>query len=380
MNIRPLSLILITLSLAGIGCATKPTIDTTPIATIDTQQAYTKTLSGTTENAKLTLSITSAFGKVRGSFIYTENSSSTTGIVFGNTSDTKELLFGFYTGQWDEFANATGTWQDNTLNLDIARTAKAPTKFSLTQTKDTGAKISVTTASGSDKRTDGTERCTFNFAYPVLENENANTIIKKEFGLGATTTPQLLANEFIARCKTDIEDLLSNTTTADYAKDAAYDSETLFSVERNRDQIISFLIDSYDFEGGAHGMPGIYGVNINLESGTSLALGDIIKRDSLKPFMQKIEKQLLAEYTDALFEEPLTEFKKFIADKKPATEAELVTFAGHNNFYLTNSSIVFYWNVYEISPYAAGQLTVEVPFSEIRDMLRSDAPGSTLTQ
>lgn len=380
MNIRPLFLILIALGLAGIGCTSKPTVNNAPATIIDTQQAYTKTLSGSTENSKLALSITSAFGKVRGSFTYTQDASSTTGIVFGNTSDTKELIFGFYTGQWDEFANATGTWQGDTLHLEFSPTKQAPQQISLTQQSNTGVTISVKTATGSDTRADGTERCTFNFAYPVLENENANTIIRKEFGLGATTTPQALATDFISRCKTDIEDLLSNTTTADYAKDAAYDSETLFSVERNRDKVVSFLIDSYDFEGGAHGMPGIYGVNINLETGTSLSLGDLVKRDSLKPLIQRVEKQLLAEYSEALFEEPLIEFKKFIADKKPATEAELVSFAGHNNFYLTNSSFVFYWNVYEISPYAAGQLTIEVPFSEIHDMLRSDAPGSTLTQ
>jgi hypothetical protein len=370
--------LLMTLALAGFGCAKAPS--PVPVVNQPTPPAASAAyLSGTTPDGTLDLSLTTAFEKVRGSFTLTKNGTATSGMALGDVTGTHQLVFGLYTGRWDDFAAATGTWQGDSLALHLTLNGQAPMDIVLAPKKG-GANFDVVTVTGSDKRTDGSERCSFNFAYPVMHNDNADAVIRKDFGLGATSTAQDLSDEFISRCKSDIDDLLSDTTTADYAKDMAYDSETLFSVERNRGNVISFLIDSYDYEGGAHGMPGIYGVNIDVNAGKSLTLGDLVKRDDLKPLLQKVEAQVLKEYSDALFDEPLANFKKFVADQHPASESELVTFAGLDNFYLTDTGIVFYWNVYEISPYAAGQLTVELPFTDLKDMLRSDAPGASLIQ
>jgi len=386
MKPRILPLLLLTLALGGLGCSATPSTPTTSNPPVQPSSLATS-LSGTFGGGSLDLSLTTAFDKVRGSFTYTQGVTSTSGLALGDVTGTHQLVFGMYTGRWDDFANATGTWQGDSLVLHLTIDGQAPVDIVLAPKKNQSAAFDVVTAEGSDKRADGFERCTFNFAYPVLKSgasasvlNDANAAIGKEFGLGATSTPQTLSDDFISLCKSDLDDLMSDTTTADYAKNMVYDSETLFSLERNRGNVVSFLIDSYDYEGGAHGMPGIYGVNVDLNTGKSLTLGDIVKRDSLKPLLQKVEAQVLKEYSDALFDEPLASFKSFVADTKPASESELVTFAGLDNFYLTDTGIVFYWNVYEISPYAAGQLTVEFPFTNIKDMLRSDAPGSSLIQ
>lgn len=376
--------------LAGAGCAsskpekTATTTERSNDAATGHKAPYATALTGTIDGIELDLSLTRAFDIVRGSFTYYEAGKPASGLILGSATGSDDtLLLGMYTGRWDDFASGTGTWQGDKLALEldlggqIRHVTLAPVK------RDGSATFDVVTATKNDPRDNQTDRCTFDFVYPVLTGgsahlDEANAQIRTDFGLEPTSTPRLLAEDFVSRCAEDIRGLESDTTTADYAKDLSYDSQTYFSVERNRDGVVSFLIDSYDYEGGAHGMPGIYGVNVDLATGKEIRLGDIVKRDDLKPLLQMVESKVLERDSDALFDEPLAKFKEFVKDKKPATESDLVEFAGLDNFYLTETSIVFYWNVYEISPYAAGQLVVEIPYTDIKDMLRSDAPGSSL--
>ncbi|HVM90313.1 MAG TPA: DUF3298 domain-containing protein [Verrucomicrobiae bacterium] len=389
-TLLPLVGLSLAIALAGFGCTpatpakqvTAPGTDSGHMAPpADHAQAE---VSGSVGNGTLDVRLISAFGQIRGAFTYVESGKTVTGRAFGQVTGTQSLI-GLYTGQWDDFAMATGTWNGDALDLVISLTDKPEQRTTLGPVSNQAATFRIDQVSDADKRPDGTDRCTFNFAMPVLTSGGdatalaaANGELGKSFGLSPTSTPQSLSTEFIDRCKADIQDLASDTTTADYAQDLAYDSETTFGVMRNRDGIASFLIDSYDYEGGAHGMPGIYAVNLDLATGHALTLGDLVKRESLKPLVQLVEGKVLKQYSDELFDEASADFKKVVADKSPASEDELVNFAGLDDFYLTDNGFVFYWNVYEIAPYAAGQLTVEVPFSEIKSMLRTDAPASSL--
>ncbi|HLH18807.1 MAG TPA: RsiV family protein [Bryobacteraceae bacterium] len=42
------------------------------------------------------------------------------------------------------------------------------------------------------------------------------------------------------------------------------------------------------------------------------------------------------------------------------------------NFALTDESLIFYYNTYEIASHADGPTEVEIPLSEIRDLLRPE--------
>ena len=45
-------------------------------------------------------------------------------------------------------------------------------------------------------------------------------------------------------------------------------------------------------------------------------------------------------------------------------------FALTPNFGIGETALLFTYNIYEVSPYSMGMRTIEIPLSEIRDLLR----------
>ncbi len=57
-----------------------------------------------------------------------------------------------------------------------------------------------------------------------------------------------------------------------------------------------------------------------------------------------------------------------------STQDQLAAYGLINNFYLTPTAIVTYYNTYEIAPFAAGLITIELPFCEIQNLLSANGP------
>ncbi len=125
----------------------------------------------------------------------------------------------------------------------------------------------------------------------------------------------------------------------------------------NGSHILSFYIDHYAFTGGAHGLQTLQFTVVNLWTGKEVELKNIFKENS--------EAQLSSILSDKIHEMnhlPTTQSLKdagFYTDTvKPA-----------ENFYITREGIGFYYNQYDIAPYASGSIDVFVPFRELKDLL-----------
>jgi hypothetical protein len=241
------------------------------------------------------------------------------------------------------------------------------------------------------------DRCVYELAYPALEPayaqseesyerwDKVNRIIQDVAfpGIVATTTAdeydfQASAQRYLAECRGDLESLLEESGDDEMPAYFNYAQSLSYTTELFQDGLLSLVIQGYSYTGGAHGLPWMTGITVGLEKGERYQLGDFIKAESLKPFMQRIRRQLLDEWDEALFEEARTEIESFVNDGSQIAADQQETFANLEDFYVTPQGFVFYWNVYEIAPYAAGQQTVFVPFDSVRDDLIPNSPLARL--
>ena len=125
----------------------------------------------------------------------------------------------------------------------------------------------------------------------------------------------------------------------------------------NGSHILSFYIDHYAFTGGAHGIQTRQFTVVNLWTGKEVELKNIFKENT--------EAQLSSIISDKIHEMnhlPTTQSLKdagFFSDTVKPTD----------NFYITHEGIGFFYNQYDIAPYASGTIDVFVPFRELKDML-----------
>ena len=105
----------------------------------------------------------------------------------------------------------------------------------------------------------------------------------------------------------------------------------------NNSDIISFYIDYYQFSGGAHGITNRIAYNIEKSSGIEMQLKDIFK-DNYKDVINKEISRQINKDPDRYF-----------------TGKDGFNGIGDNqNFYIKNNTVVIYFGLYEIAPYASG--------------------------
>jgi hypothetical protein len=126
--------------------------------------------------------------------------------------------------------------------------------------------------------------------------------------------------------------------------------------------ILTFYIDHYAFTGGAHGLQTRQFSVVSLWTGKEITLKDIFSDN-----YQVQLGQLLTEKVHAMNHIPSSQNLKdagFFTDTVKPTE----------NFYLTREGIGFYYNQYDIAPYATGSIDLFLPFREVKEILLTSGP------
>lgn len=135
-----------------------------------------------------------------------------------------------------------------------------------------------------------------------------------------------------------------------------------FDVKRSDSKYISIYITYYSYTGGAHGTHYDLVYTFDLEAQERIELQDLFKSDAdyVSLINEKIEGQI-----QALREESLRAGGE---DWSPYDGFE--TIAPDQHFYLTDDSIVIFFGLYEIAPYAAGIPMFEIPFSDLESVMK----------
>lgn len=132
---------------------------------------------------------------------------------------------------------------------------------------------------------------------------------------------------------------------------------TEYEAKINDNKTMSISVTYYQYTGGAHGYYYKETVNLDLMNEKVLSLNDLfVGSDAyLQVLTDEILKQMEAE-KDYLFPETLTDFKA----------------SDDLKFYLTDDGIVFYFNPYEIAPYASGIVEYKIPYESLSDVLHNN--------
>ena len=126
-----------------------------------------------------------------------------------------------------------------------------------------------------------------------------------------------------------------------------------FYVTYNRDCILSFYFDRYEYTGGAHGS------TVRTSDSWNIALCKPISLTDLFPSGVNVREYYIRAVTEIIRQESQSDFMIYFDDYE-----ELVNrYLNLSNFYLTYDGVVIYFQQYEIAPYATGIPEFLIPYS-----------------
>lgn len=203
----------------------------------------------------------------------------------------------------------------------------------------------------------------FELEYPefdAIENnpmiESINVRIK---GLihGAGETDSEYSNDEVYKIfESDYKNVLTEFT--DYF--VRWSLERKIRVVKNDGKILSYEFNEYSFLGGAHPNYATVYYNYDFELKKELTLNDILIPGSEIEFTELAEKKF--------------RLKRNIGAAKDLAEAgfwfDENVFTLNDNYCLTDSSLNFFYNSYEIGPYALGTTEIVLPYEEIKSYLK----------
>lgn len=127
----------------------------------------------------------------------------------------------------------------------------------------------------------------------------------------------------------------------------------------NRPSVLSLSLRENSYLGGAHGITTLQFVNLDPRSGTPLALDDVID-DGAAPELLALAEARFRKVRNLEEGASLAE----AGFQFPSGQFELTP-----NFALGEDGLTFYYNPYEIAPYALGPTEIVLGYDEIRELL-----------
>lgn len=133
-----------------------------------------------------------------------------------------------------------------------------------------------------------------------------------------------------------------------------------FEIKNNQRGILSLNLIVYSFTGGAHGMTIVKSLTFDTKSGKTYTLNDLFKAgsDYIKEISTIIQKDIKRWNIQLL-----DEFKGIRPDQ---------------DFYIADTSLVVYFQLYEISPYVQGFPYFPIPILDLANSIKPESPLDTM--
>lgn len=212
------------------------------------------------------------------------------------------------------------------------------------------------------KADDGTMVMSIDCAYPVIENENNSAFceyINKEYKEQAENYAKSVEAEWAEDAK-DIYSQMSKENFTPLAFSLSYE------ITLNRNNMLSITTHDYANTLGAHPNSSEESRTFQMILEKELSLLDILECDQ-----DKVDSIVEKAFNDSLKNYP---YELDMEDVNKNLKAEL-----HNvNYYLTDDSLVMYFNPYQIGPYAMGAPTAVLPYTGPDGIVRIDLSGANL--
>jgi hypothetical protein len=199
----------------------------------------------------------------------------------------------------------------------------------------------------------------------------------------ATIISNLFGDEYISRANDSLVKSFANELLIDYRENNAPLINELDSTSRysfNNEHVLSgfsllsdkniyaYGIERYVYMGGAHGLETRNYYNFDLKTGKIITEKDLFKANFESELAKLIKARIVEEskeYTDDKNSEPITDLEE--------TDFWTDSIKSNGNFYITDESINYVFNPYEIAPYYMGQTEVTLPFNRLKSLLKPNS-------
>jgi len=307
---------------------------------------------------------------------------SRSGAMYGTVSTTRAnpVEFSLYVGD-EEAVQFRGSYEEASgrvvgTAVYMGAMKEQPVTF-LPRFEAEGAKIELKKIEQRKELARGVS-CHTTLEYPVIQvspyipAERATVLnqqIRQFLGETSTTTLEGLVEASQKDCIELQSEFAADMETGDEPSGINdYEYETMTLVTRNERGLLSFVYSTYFYTGGAHPNSVTASQVFDLATGRTLVLTDLVRPDKLEAWIQREQQELLkTEHGEWLFE---PEISKEIADGSLKGDAASSTaaYSSKDQWYLSENTLVRYYQSYEIAPYAAGMPSTELPFSAWRDL------------
>lgn len=252
--------------------------------------------------------------------------------------------------------NLTVPWDDVTVESTQTETVKTTQTDTVTAeteiTKELLA-VSVPATTETISHENGTELFSFTAQHMQLILPNAAVAEK-------------VVLNFLNRvdaARLDAESII-NAAKHDYSEDDSwfpYYSQLLFSPTRIDHGVLSMFGMHSSYSGGSHGLHNCTALNYDLMTGDILTFGSIMHAEASKEdFIRLVNDKL----------ESLAEEYGLFDNYQESVELRL---GGDENlyedFFFTTTGLNFFFSPYEIAPYSAGYITIEIPYNELPGLI-----------
>lgn len=177
-------------------------------------------------------------------------------------------------------------------------------------------------------------------------------ILTALFEEGRFKQPEYLVEDFFKEYKKYYEELTGES--------GSWELERKIDIAFVNDRLVSFRFFEYSFLGGAHPNKNNFYTNYDLLTGGKLTPKEIFI-EGYESKLTSIAEKKFREARNLKPDESLAEAGfKFINDK----------FTLNANFGFTKEGIIFFYNPYEVGPYALGSTEVIIPYKDLEGLIK----------
>ena len=140
-----------------------------------------------------------------------------------------------------------------------------------------------------------------------------------------------------------------------------YAADIKTRTEDGREGIVTYFIDMYNFEGGAHGLQQLLTLNFDKTTGKTLTLEDMLVPGYKVKLNELLQKALMKKADCKDINELHDKGYLFSMEMYPS-----------NNYVLGKDGITFIYNPYEIAPYALGRIELTISYDALEPLLKKE--------
>lgn len=140
-----------------------------------------------------------------------------------------------------------------------------------------------------------------------------------------------------------------------------YTADIKTRTEDGKDGVVTYFIDTYNFEGGAHGLSQLLTLNFDKTTGKTLTLEDVLVPGYKVKLNALLQKALMNKAGCKDINELHDKGYLFSMEMYPSS-----------NFVIGKKGITFIYNPYEIAPYALGRIELTISYEDLDSLLKKE--------